>query len=44
MAKKGAPMMRNYPLYSYTIPDKFDLDFSDAGDMIYITAEDKNLS
>ena len=42
-SKKAVPQMRTYPLYSYVIPAKFDLDFSDAGDMIYITAEDKNL-
>ena len=40
---RDAPMVRKYPVYSYVIPDKFDLDFSDAGDMVYITAEDKNL-
>lgn len=36
-------MKRVYPLYHYVIPAKFDLDFSDQGDMIYITAEDKNM-
>lgn len=37
-----APMHKLYPLYkdTYTIPDSFDLDFSDKGDLIYITAED----
>jgi hypothetical protein len=35
--------MKSYPFYNYTIPDKFDLDFSDAGNLIYITAIDKNL-
>jgi hypothetical protein len=35
--------MKSYPVYNYTIPDKFDLDFSDAGNLIYITAIDKNL-
>ena len=37
-------MKRVYPLYHYTIPQKFDMDFSDQGDMIYITAEDKNMA
>ena len=40
---RDAPMVRKYPVYNYIIPDKFDMDFSDAGDMVYITAEDKNL-
>lgn len=31
------------PLYNYTIPDKFDCDFSDQGDLLYITAIDKKL-
>ncbi len=35
--------MKNYPVYDYFIPDKFDLDFSDQGNLVYITAEDKNL-
>lgn len=33
----------HFPIYHYTIPDNFDLDFSDAGNLIYITAEDKNM-
>lgn len=33
-------LARNYPLYYYTIPETFDLDFSDAGGLIYITAID----
>lgn len=41
--KRDAPLQRTYPVYNYVIPDNFDLDFSDAGDLIYITAEDKNL-
>lgn len=40
---KDAMMVRTYPIFNYTIPDSFDLDFSDQGDLIYITAEDKNL-
>ena len=44
-SKRDAPFHRTYPLYKdkYVIPDKFDLDFSDEGDLIYITAEDKSL-
>lgn len=41
--KKDAPYNKAYPVYNYTIPDKFDLDFSDAGNLIYITAMDKDL-
>jgi len=41
--KKDAPLNKVYPTYHYTIPDKFDLDFSDAGNLVYITAIDKNL-
>ena len=36
-------MTKRYPLYNYTILDKFDVDFSDKGDLLYITAIDKNL-
>jgi hypothetical protein len=36
-------MTKSYPLYNYTIPDTFDCDFSDKGDLLYITAIDKNL-
>lgn len=36
-------MTKQYPLYNYTIMDKFDCDFSDEGDLLYITAIDKNL-
>lgn len=32
---------RTYPLYNYTIPETFDMDFSDAGDLVYITAQEK---
>lgn len=41
--KKDVPLTRKYPLYNYEIPNKFDVDFSDIGDLIYITAIDKNL-
>ena len=37
------PFNRVYPTYNYTIPDKFDLDFSDTGNLVYIAAIDKNL-
>lgn len=30
-------------MYHYTIPDNFDLDFSDEGNLIYITAVDNNM-
>ena len=38
-----ANKMKTFPTYNYNIPEKFDLDFSDKGNLIYITAEDKNL-
>lgn len=41
--KKTTHMTKQYPLYNYTIPDKFDCDFSDKGDLLYITAIDKNM-
>lgn len=34
---------KTYPVYNYTIPEKFDCDFSDEGDLLYVTAVDKNL-
>jgi hypothetical protein len=40
---RDAPFLKNYPVYNYMIPDKFDLDFSDQGNLVYITAEDKNM-
>lgn len=42
-SKRDAMLQRVYPIYNYMIPDSFDLDFSDAGDLIYITAEDTKL-
>jgi hypothetical protein len=36
--RKITHMTKSYPLYNYTIPDKFDCDFSDYGDLLYITA------
>lgn len=41
--RKTTHMTKQYPLYNYTILDKFDCDFSDEGDLLYITAVDKNL-
>jgi hypothetical protein len=38
------PFNRIYPTYGYVIPDKFDADFSDTGNLVYITAIDKNLT
>ena len=31
-------------MYNYTIPDKFDLDFSDQGNLVYISAIDHNIA
>ena len=36
-------MTKRLPTYNYTIPDRFDCDFSDTGDLLYITALDRNL-
>lgn len=36
-------MTKTFPVYNYTIPDKFDCDFSDQGDLLYITAIDPQL-
>lgn len=41
--RKDAPMNKVYPIYHYTIPDNFDLDFSDEGNLIYITALDNKM-
>jgi hypothetical protein len=41
--RKTTHMTKAYPVYNYTIHDKFDCDFSDHGDLLYITATDKNL-
>jgi len=32
-----------FPTYNYVIPDAFDLDFSDQGNLIYISATDPKL-
>lgn len=37
------PLTKAYPTFGYIIPDKFDLDFSDKGNLIYITATDPKL-
>lgn len=41
--RKTTHMTKSYPLYNYTILDKFDCDFGDKGDLLYITAIDKQL-
>ena len=41
--RKVTHRTKYYSLFNYTIPDKFDCDFSDEGDLLYITAVDKNL-
>ena len=40
---RQVPRTKNYPTYGYVIPDQFDLDFSDAGNLVYITAIDPKL-
>lgn len=40
---RDAPKTKSFPTFGYEIPDKFDLDFSDQGNMIYITAKDNKL-
>jgi hypothetical protein len=40
---RDAPMTKVYPTFGYVIPDKFDLDFSDTGNLIYIQALDPKL-
>jgi hypothetical protein len=40
---KDAPMTKVFPTFGYVIPDKFDLDFSDTGNLIYIQATDPKL-
>lgn len=34
---------RKYPTYGYVIPDNFQVDFSDQGNLVYITGIDKAL-
>jgi hypothetical protein len=41
MRTKKTFLSRQYPLYHYEIPENFDLDFSDIGNLMYITAKDK---
>lgn len=36
-------MTKVFPTFGYIIPDKFDLDFSDTGNLIYIQALDPKL-
>ena len=41
--RKVTHMTKTFPVYNYTILDKFDLDAADNCDLVYITAIDKNL-
>ena len=41
--RRDVPLTKVYPVYNYTIPDNFDLDFSDRGNLVYITAFDNKL-
>ena len=41
--RKDVPLTKVYPTYNYEIQDKFELDFSDTGNLVYITAIDKNI-
>jgi hypothetical protein len=36
-------MTKVFPTYGYIIQDNFDLDFSDVGDLVYITGIDPKL-
>lgn len=36
-------MTKVFPTFGYVIPDNFDLDFSDTGNLIYIQAIDPKL-
>jgi hypothetical protein len=36
-------MNKVFPTYGYVIEDKFDLDFSDSGNLLYITGIDPKL-
>jgi hypothetical protein len=40
---KDVQMTKVFPTYSYVIPDNFDLDFSDQGNLVYITGIDPKL-
>jgi hypothetical protein len=40
---RDAPMTKVFPTFRYIIPDKFDLDFSDTGNLVYIQAIDPHL-
>ena len=41
--RKDVPLTKVFPTYGYEIQDHFDLDFSDQGNLVYITAIDKRL-
>lgn len=40
---KDVTRTKLFPTFGYVIPDKFDLDFSDLGNLIYITGTDPKL-
>jgi hypothetical protein len=40
---RDAPMTKVFPTFGYIIPENFDLDFSDTGNLIYIQAIDPKL-
>jgi hypothetical protein len=40
---KDVPMTKAFPTYGYVIQDTFDLDFSDKGNLVYITGVDPKL-
>jgi hypothetical protein len=39
LGSKKTHLSKFYPLYDYIIPENFDLDFSDAGNLIFVTAK-----
>ena len=41
--RKDVPMTKVYPTFGYEIQDKFQIDYSDSGNLVYITAIDKNM-
>ena len=41
---KNTEPTKIFPTFKYTIPDTFDLDFSDNGNLVYITAVDPDMS
>ena len=41
--RRDVPMTKVYPTFGYKIQDKFQLDFSDTGNLVYITGIDTKL-